>query len=95
VPSPIDWPSGCRFHDRCPYGWEKTEREEPPLFELAPGRKSKCWLVKYPERREEIRRQTGGFTPEGALTGTGAATPAAGDPDDREMDGASGGEAAG
>jgi oligopeptide/dipeptide ABC transporter ATP-binding protein len=79
VPSPMEWPSGCRFHARCPYGWEKTEKEEPPLFELGPGRKNKCWLVKYPERREEIRRQTGGFTPEGALTGTGAATPAAGD----------------
>jgi oligopeptide/dipeptide ABC transporter ATP-binding protein len=80
VPSPLDWPSGCRFHARCPYGWEKTEKEEPPLFELAPGRKSKCWLVKYPERREEIRRLTGGFTADGALTGTGAATPTAGEP---------------
>jgi oligopeptide/dipeptide ABC transporter ATP-binding protein len=90
VPNPIDWPTGCRFHTRCPYGWEKTEKEEPPLFELAPGRKNKCWLVEYPERREEIRRQTGGFTPEGALTGTGAGTPAAGDPTGEE-----GGEAGG
>jgi oligopeptide/dipeptide ABC transporter ATP-binding protein len=78
VPSPINWPEGCRFHDRCPYGWEKTEKEAPPLFEVGPGRKNKCWLVKYPERREEVRRQTGGFTPDGALTGTGAATPVAG-----------------
>jgi oligopeptide/dipeptide ABC transporter ATP-binding protein len=75
VPSPTAWPAGCRFHERCPYGWEKTEREEPPLFDIGPGRKNKCWLVENPERREEIRRQTGGFTPEGALTGTGAATP--------------------
>jgi oligopeptide/dipeptide ABC transporter ATP-binding protein len=80
VPSPTHWPVGCRFHDRCPYGWEKTEREEPPLFELGPGRKSKCWLVQHPERREEVRRTTGGFTPEGALSGTGAATPVAGAP---------------
>ena len=80
VPSPLDWPTGCRFHARCPYGWEKTEREEPPLFELAPGRRSKCWLVEYPERREEVRAKTGGFTPEGALTGTGAATSIAGEP---------------
>jgi oligopeptide/dipeptide ABC transporter ATP-binding protein len=81
VPSPLNWPVGCRFHDRCPYGWEKTEKEAPPLFEIGPGRKNKCWLVKYPERREEVRRETGGFTPEGALTGTGAHTPLAGDPD--------------
>jgi oligopeptide/dipeptide ABC transporter ATP-binding protein len=81
VPAPTNWPVGCRFHDRCPYGWEKTEKEAPPLFDIGPGRKNKCWLVKYPERREEVRRQTGGFTPQGALTGTGAATPLAGDPE--------------
>jgi oligopeptide/dipeptide ABC transporter ATP-binding protein len=82
VPSPMEWPTGCRFHDRCPYGWEKTRDEEPPLFEIAPGRKSKCWLVEFPERRAEILRETGGFTPEGALTGTGAETPLAGRPGD-------------
>jgi oligopeptide/dipeptide ABC transporter ATP-binding protein len=80
VPSPTNWPAGCRFRERCPYGWEKTEREEPPLVELGPGRKSKCWLVKYPDRREEVRRTTGGFTPAGALSGTGAHTPVAGHP---------------
>ncbi len=78
VPSPLDWPTGCRFQDRCPYGWEKTRDEEPPLFEIAPGRRSKCWLVEFPERREQIRAETGGFTAEGALTGTGADTPIAG-----------------
>jgi hypothetical protein len=36
--------------------------------------------VKYPERREEVRREGGGFTPAGAVTGTAAATPEAGDP---------------
>ncbi len=82
VPPPTAWPKGCRFHARCPYGWEKTEREEPPLFEIGPGRKNKCWLVENPERRAEIRRATGGFTSMGALTGTGAHTPPAGDPDD-------------
>jgi oligopeptide/dipeptide ABC transporter ATP-binding protein len=80
VPSPTHWPTGCRFRERCPYGWEKTQEEEPPLFEIAPGRKNKCWLVQYPERREEIRRAGGGFTPAGAVTGTGADTPVAGDP---------------
>jgi oligopeptide/dipeptide ABC transporter ATP-binding protein len=82
VPAPTNWPTGCRFHDRCPYGWEKTRDEEPPLFELGPGRRNKCWLVEHPERREEVRQRTGGFTPLGALTGTGADTPVAGSPDD-------------
>jgi oligopeptide/dipeptide ABC transporter ATP-binding protein len=86
VPSPLNWPAGCRFHDRCPYGWEKTEKEAPPLFEIGPGRKNKCWLVKYPERREEVRREGGGFTPAGAVTGTGSATPLAADPADAVSD---------
>ena len=83
VPAPTNWPAGCRFHDRCPYGWEKTEKEEPPLFDLGGGRKSKCWLEQHPERREQVRRESGGFTPAGAVMGTGAATPVAGEPDEQ------------
>jgi oligopeptide/dipeptide ABC transporter ATP-binding protein len=75
VPNPIAWPRGCRFHDRCPYRWEKTREEEPPLFEIGPGRKNKCWLAKYPERREEVRRQVGGFGPQGAFTEENAIAP--------------------
>jgi peptide/nickel transport system ATP-binding protein/oligopeptide transport system ATP-binding protein len=82
VPAPTAWPAGCRFHDRCPYGWAKTLEEEPPLFELADGRRNKCWLVEFPERREEIRQRTGGFTPRGAESGTGARTSLAGGPED-------------
>ncbi len=66
VPSPTAWPAGCRFHARCPYGWEKGEHEEPPLFDIGPGRRNKCWLVEHPERREQVRRETGGFTSAGA-----------------------------
>jgi peptide/nickel transport system ATP-binding protein/oligopeptide transport system ATP-binding protein len=53
VPPPTNWPTGCRFHTRCPYKWEKTEREMPDLFEVNgdPTRLSRCWLEKYPERR--------------------------------------------
>jgi peptide/nickel transport system ATP-binding protein len=61
VPSALAWPTGCRFHPRCPYGWELTAREHPELFDVEPGHRSRCWLERYPERREEVDRTTGGF----------------------------------
>ncbi len=44
VPSPIDPPSGCRFHTRCPYVEERCKREEPPLQEIFPGQWAACHL---------------------------------------------------
>jgi peptide/nickel transport system ATP-binding protein len=60
VPSPVAWPVGCRFHARCPYGWDRCVREEPPLLEVRngapdPDRVARCWLETNPERRSEIR----------------------------------------
>jgi len=44
VPNPADPPSGCRFHPRCPYAFDRCPAEEPPLLELSGGRSSACWL---------------------------------------------------
>jgi peptide/nickel transport system ATP-binding protein len=44
VPDPARPPSGCRFHPRCPYVFERCVGEEPPLLQLAGGRAAACWL---------------------------------------------------
>jgi peptide/nickel transport system ATP-binding protein len=44
VPTPINPPSGCRFHTRCPVVVERCRTDEPPLRKLADGRSSACHL---------------------------------------------------
>jgi len=47
TPSPIDPPSGCRFHPRCFAKVGKVcEREEPPLLEVGDGRQVACHLYR-------------------------------------------------
>jgi len=43
-PSPINPPSGCRFHPRCPYVMDICRKEEPPMIEIKPRHKVWCWL---------------------------------------------------
>ena len=44
VPSPIDPPSGCAFHPRCPYRFDRCPKEKPPFIEAGPGHLVACWL---------------------------------------------------
>jgi oligopeptide/dipeptide ABC transporter ATP-binding protein len=46
VPSPTNWPTGCRFHPRCPLAIDICPREQPPLEEKRPGHWSACWVLK-------------------------------------------------
>jgi oligopeptide/dipeptide ABC transporter ATP-binding protein len=43
VPSPLDWPPGCRFAPRCDYVFERCRQQLPPLFEVG-TQASACWL---------------------------------------------------
>jgi peptide/nickel transport system ATP-binding protein len=44
VPMPGSVKQGCRFASRCLHVEAKCLTDAPPLFELAGGQQSRCWL---------------------------------------------------
>ena len=44
VPDPAAPPTGCRFHPRCPYVFDRCSVESPPLFPLEDDRFAACFL---------------------------------------------------
>ncbi len=44
IPSPLNPPTGCHFHPRCPHAMPRCTTEQPLLKEIAPGRISACHL---------------------------------------------------
>ncbi|MGF6210311.1 ABC transporter ATP-binding protein [Comamonas sp. 4034] len=44
IPSPLNPPSGCTFHPRCPHAMERCKTEVPVLRETAPGHVTACHL---------------------------------------------------
>ena len=49
VPSPINPPSGCRFHTRCPFVFDRCKTDEPQLRDVGQGRLSACHLDVVPD----------------------------------------------
>ncbi len=46
VPSPVNPPSGCHFHTRCPFAEEQCRVESPPLREINPNHWAACHFAK-------------------------------------------------
>ncbi len=43
VPNPSEFPSGCKFHPRCPVAIDRCKVENPPLTTIRPGHEVRCW----------------------------------------------------
>lgn len=51
-PSLEHLPSGCAFHPRCAFRFEKCFEERPPLADIGDGREKACWVDGPLQRRE-------------------------------------------
>ncbi|MBQ1310440.1 MAG: ATP-binding cassette domain-containing protein [Blautia sp.] len=45
IPSPLNPPSGCRFHTRCPYATDRCKKDMPQLKEYSPGHFAACHML--------------------------------------------------
>ncbi len=50
IPSPVDVPSGCSFHTRCPFAMDICRRVDPDMVEGSPGHHVRCHL--YGKKQE-------------------------------------------
>jgi peptide/nickel transport system ATP-binding protein len=57
VPSPIDRPSGCHFHTRCPHAFERCRKEEPALRPMRDGTLVACHLHDQPVASRQDRNE--------------------------------------
>uniref|UniRef100_UPI004029FE95 ABC transporter ATP-binding protein n=1 Tax=Gemmiger formicilis TaxID=745368 RepID=UPI004029FE95 len=54
-PSPLDPPSGCRFHTRCPMANERCSQDQPSFNEVAPGHFCACHYAEpFPIKESHI-----------------------------------------
>ena len=76
TPDAAHVPTGCRFHPRCPYAFDRCRVEEPPLFDIGDGQQAACWLVEGGRDLPvvQVRTTEQGTVVPGSAAPAGAAT---------------------
>jgi oligopeptide/dipeptide ABC transporter ATP-binding protein len=54
TPNPIDLPSGCRFHPRCPLAEARCREVDPAFVTIGPGHEAACLLLSQDAERAEF-----------------------------------------
>jgi len=52
IPSPVNVPSGCSFHTRCPHVMDVCRRIDPVMVETSRGHIARCHLFEQPPERK-------------------------------------------
>jgi len=45
TPNPVNVPTGCRFHPRCPAAIDRCKEIDPPFVDVTSNHKAACLLV--------------------------------------------------
>lgn len=79
IPSPINPPTGCRFHTRCPYATELCAQNEPPMQQIleedGSNHLAACFYVDkvYEGKSSSLKQRDGQFMPDLVMSqGSGA-----------------------
>ncbi len=52
VPSPMAYPAGCYFEERCSCSFDQCRAEKPELFHVNDGHKASCFLINQPDKTQ-------------------------------------------
>jgi oligopeptide transport system ATP-binding protein len=66
VPSPVNPPSACRFHTRCPWATEICSDDEPPLADYSEGQAAACHHPQNVDKGQISRTEVAPDSPESA-----------------------------